>query len=443
MRLHDDEPRVGGVRIHEASDRKALAPLYAAGWDAPHDVVAGVAEILAKVRAHGDDAVIDYTRRFDNPNAEAADLHVPIPSLDEARAMIPPEIAAGLELARERIARFHEAQLPNDLAMRDADGTLTSLLVRPLSAGGAYVPGGTAVLPSSVLMTVVPAKIAGVDRVVVATPPGRGGGVSPAVLFAAALAEADELYAAGGAQAIGALAYGTQSLQPVDKIVGPGNVWVTEAKRQVFGHCGIDGLAGPSEVLVVADDSASPEYVAGELLAQAEHDPRARVAAISTDRGLLERVAALLDGPFASEIGRGDIVAHVLRESTYLIHAADLADVIDAIDRFAPEHLSLQVRDPWPIVRDVRRAGAIFVGAQTPVAAGDYIAGSNHVLPTSGAGRFSSGLRTADFLRTMSLVENSAERMRNDAAPLAALADFEGLAAHARTARMRVEGERP
>jgi histidinol dehydrogenase len=196
-------------------------------------------------------------------------------------------------------------------------------------------------------------------------------------------------------------------------------------------------------VLVVADASASPEYVAGELLAQAEHDPRARVAAVSTDRALLERVAALLDGPFATELARSEIVAGVLRASTYLVHARDGAEVRDVIDRFAPEHLSLQVRDPWPLVRDVRRAGAIFVGAQTPVAAGDYIAGSNHVLPTSGAGRFSSGLRTADFLRTMSLVENSPERMRTDAAPLAALADFEGLAAHARTARMRGEVEAP
>jgi len=261
------------------------------------------------------------------------------------------------------------------------------------------------------------------------------------VLFAAALAGADELYAAGGAQAIAALAFGTQTLPAVDKIVGPGNVWVTEAKRQLFGRCGIDGLAGPSEVLVVADESAAPEYVAGELLAQAEHDPRARVAAVSTDRALLENVAALLEGPFARDLARSEIVASVLRESTYLIHARDRADVLAVIDGFAPEHLSLQVREPWSIVREVRRAGAIFVGGQTPVAAGDYIAGSNHVLPTSGAGRFSSGLRTADFLRTMSLVENSPERMRADAVPLAALADFEGLAAHARTARMRAEVE--
>jgi histidinol dehydrogenase len=429
------------MRIVEAADGASLAALYASGWDPPAEVSAAVAAILADVRARGDAAVLDYTRRFDFPGANLAALHVPIPPLAEARGRLPEQIAAALELARERIARFHAAQLPNDLAVRDDDGTLNALLVRPLSAVGAYVPGGTAAYPSSVLMTVVPAKLAGVERVVVASPPGRDGTLGAAVLFAAALAGADELYAAGGAQAVAALAFGTRTLAPVDKIVGPGNVWVTEAKRQLFGRCGIDGLAGPSEVLVVADDSASPEHVAGELLAQAEHDPRARVAAVSTDRALLERVGVLLDGPFATELARGEIVAAVLRESAYLIHAADRAEVLEVIERFAPEHLSLQVRDPWPLVRDVRRAGAIFVGAQTPVAAGDYIAGSNHVLPTSGAGRFSSGLRTADFLRTMSLVENSPARMRADAAPLAALAEFEGLPAHARTARMRAEAE--
>jgi histidinol dehydrogenase len=429
------------MTILEASDAVALAPLYASGWDPPADIVSAVSAILAEVRARGDYGVLEYTRRYDYAGADLATLHVTIPPLDEARRLVPPEIAVALELARERIARFHAAQLPSDLAVRDADGTLNALLFRPLGAVGAYVPGGTAVYPSSVLMTVVPAKLAGVARVVVASPPGRDGRIGPAVLFAAALAGADELYAAGGAQAIAALAFGTQTLPAVDKIVGPGNVWVTEAKRQLFGRCGIDGLAGPSEVLVVADDSAAPDYVAGELLAQAEHDPRARVAAVSTDRALLENVAALLEGPFARELARGEIVASVLRESTYLIHARDRAEVLAVIDGFAPEHLSLQVREPWAIVREVRRAGAIFVGAQTPVAAGDYIAGSNHVLPTSGAGRFSSGLRTADFLRTMSLVENSPERMRADAAPLAALADFEGLAAHARTARMRAEVE--
>jgi histidinol dehydrogenase len=311
------------------------------------------------------------------------------------------------------------------------------LLYRAMGSIGAYVPGGTAMLPSSVLMTVVPAKVAGVQRVVVATPPARDGSVNAAILYACSLCAVDELYAVGGAQAIAALAYGTATIAPVDKIVGPGNVYVTEAKRQVFGMCGIDGLAGPSEVLVVADERADARLVAGELIAQAEHDPLARVAAVSCHRPLLDAVAALLTGSFARETGRNEIVDIVVRDRTYLIHAANDDEILEVVDRFAPEHLSLQVANPYDFVPRIRRAGAIFVGNDTPVAAGDYIAGSNHVLPTSGAARFSSGLHTADFYRTMSLIENSRARMAGDRDVLAALAEFEGLPAHARTALMR------
>ncbi len=429
----------GQRAIVPASDRASLAGLYAGGWDPDAGTQATVAAILADVRTRGDEAVVSYTRRFDCSDASVATMRYRIPTLGEAAAFVPAEIAAGLRLARERVAAFHERQKHGDLDHRDADGTVSALLVRPLGAVGCYVPGGTATLPSSVLMTVVPAKIAGVGRVVVATPPKADGTIDPAILFACALTGVDELYAVGGAQAIAALAYGTATLAKVDKIVGPGNVWVTEAKRQVFGMCGIDGLAGPSEVLVVADASSRPEFVAGELVAQAEHDPLARVAAVSDDRAMLERVAELLDGEFATACGRGDIVSRVLDGRTYLVHAASRAEVLDVIDRFAPEHLSIQTRDPWDLIPDIRRAGAIFVGSDTPVAAGDYIAGSNHVLPTSGAGRFSSGLHLADFSRTMSLVENSRTRMAGDARTLAALANFEGLPAHARTALLREE----
>lgn len=425
------------IAIVSADDEAALAGLFAGGWDPSDELRTTVAEILSDVRARGDAAVVAYTRRFDFPAASVAALRRPVPSLEEAAASIPPAIVAGLQLARDRVAAFHERQRGRDIEHRDVDGTVSALLVRPLGAVGAYVPGGTASLPSSVIMTVVPAKIAGVARVVVATPPSRDGSPSAAILYACALCGVDELFVAGGAQAIAALAHGTQTLARVDKIVGPGNAWVTEAKRQVFGTCGIDGLAGPSEVLVVADAEANPAFVAGELVAQAEHDPLARVAAVSEDRAILERVAQLLDGPFATECGRREIVGKVLTERAYLVHARDRADVLAVIDRFAPEHLSIQTRDPWELVPEIARAGALFLGDETPVAAGDYIAGSNHVLPTSGAGRFSSGLRTADFFRTMSLVENSRARMRADAAVLAALASFEGLPAHARTADMR------
>jgi len=428
------------IRIVDATDRAALAGLYQGGWAPSEALSASVRDILAAVRARGDEALLEYTRRWDDPNATRATLRVPIPTLADARTLIPREIADGLTLARDRIAAFHEAQRAHDLRLRDPDGTVSALLVRPLGAIGAYVPGGTARYPSSVLMTTLPAKVAGVGRIVVVSPPQRDGSTNPAILFACALCGVDELYAIGGAQAIGALAFGTETIAPIDKIVGPGNAYVTEAKRQVFGVCGIDGLAGPSEVLVVADSSARADYVAGELCAQAEHDPEARVAAVSDDRELLESVATLLDGEFARSQARYEVIERVLRDRAFLVYAPTRELTLEVIDRFAPEHLSIQTRDPWELVPDVRRAGALFLGADTPVAAGDYIAGSNHVLPTSGAGRFSSGLHTADFYRTMSLIENSAARMRADAAGLAALADFEGLPAHARTARLRTSG---
>ena len=425
------------MKIVAATDREALRGLYAGGWDPPRAVVEAVRAIVDDVRTRGDRALVEYTRRWDFADASLETLRVRIPAAAAARRLVPAEIAAGLELARERIAEFHARQLPEPIDYRAEDGTRYAFLSRPLAAIGAYVPGGTAVYPSSVLMTVVPAKVAGVDRVVVVTPPQSDGRVNPAVLYACALTGVDELYAIGGAQAIAALVHGTATIAPVDKIVGPGNVYVTEAKRQVFGICGIDGLAGPSEVLVVADARASAELVAGELVAQAEHDPLARVAAVSRDRALLERVAELLDGPFGRASGRDEIVGRVLDERTWLVLAASDDEIHAVIERFAPEHLSLMVADPQAWVPKIRRAGAIFAGDDTPVAAGDYLAGTNHTLPTSGAARFSSGLRTADYLRTMTLVENSRSRMEGDAEALAALATFEGLPAHARTAVRR------
>jgi histidinol dehydrogenase len=423
----------------DAGDARALAPLYAGGWDAPREVRERVTAILDDVRDRGDAAVVALTQQYDHPQATPATLRVNVPSRKHARGLVPEVIAAGLELGRERIADYHARQKPEPIRYRTADMSEYAFLSKPLHSIGAYVPGGSASLPSTVLMTVVPAKVAGVERVVVTTPPQRDGSINPAILYACSLCEVDELYAVGGAQAVGALAFGTATIAAVDKIVGPGNVYVTEAKRQVFGVCGIDGLAGPSEVLVVCDERARPEFVAGELIAQAEHDPLARVAAVSRSRPMLEAVAALLTGDFARETGRGAIVERVLAERTWLIHAANEAQIFEVIERFAPEHLSLQIADPWSLVPHIRRAGAIFIGDHTPVASGDYIAGTNHTLPTSGAGRFSSGLRTADYYRTMSVVENSAARMAADAETLAALADFEGLPAHARTARMRIE----
>lgn len=425
------------VSVVKALDRQALAGLYRGGWDPPADVTARVAQIIADVRKRGDAALIEYTRRFDDPSFDISKLRVPIPMFEQARALVPHEIVEALALARERVEDFHRRQLHPDLEYADEDGTRYSLRSRPLDSVAAYVPGGTAALPSSVIMSVVPARIAGVSRTIVLTPPQRDGKIAPAVLFACWLCDVDELYAVGGAQAIAAAAYGTESIVRVDKIVGPGNQWVTEAKRQVFGACAIDGLAGPSEVLVVADASADVDFVAGELLAQAEHDPLARVAVVSESSELLDECARRLNELDVKSLPRGEIIATVLERNTYLIHAQKRKHVFKVIERFCPEHLSLQVSDPQEYLPHIRRAGAVFVGGQTPVACGDYIAGTNHVLPTSGAARFSSGLHTADFLRTFSVVENSPQRMADDAKTLAALAEFEGLPQHARTALLR------
>lgn len=425
------------LSIFGALDRKALAGLYRGGWEPPAEVTARVAEIIAGVRKRGDEALVDYTRRFDDPGYDISKLRVPIPMSEQARMLVPHEIAAGLALARERVEAFHRRQLHGDVEYADEDGTQYALRYRALDSIAGYVPGGTAALPSSVIMSVVPARVAGVSRTIILTPPQRDGKIAPAVLFACWLCDVDELYAVGGAQAIAAAAYGTESIERVDKIVGPGNVWVTEAKRQVFGACAVDGLAGPSEVLVVADETANVDFVVGELLAQAEHDTLARVAVVSESRELLDACAKQIADLDVKALPRGEIIACVLERGTYLVHANKRKHVFRVIERFAPEHLSLQVQDPQAYLPHIRRAGAIFVGGQTPVACGDYIAGTNHVLPTSGAARFSSGLHTGDFMRTFSVVENSPQRMAGDARTLAALAQFEGLPQHARTALLR------
>ena len=431
------------MNIYDAHDKVQLADLYRDGWEPPESVATRVREIIADVRRHGDLALVEYTRRFDDPAFNEGKLRVPIPMAEQAKRLVPEEIAEGLQLARQRVAAFHERQLPADIDYVDEDGTRYGFTYRPLNSIAAYVPGGTATLPSTVIMTVVPAKVAGVSRVIVFSPAQKDGSVAPAVLYACSLCGVDELYAVGGAQAIAAAAFGTESVARVDKIVGPGNVWVTEAKRQVYGACAVDGLAGPSEVLVVADEDASVEFVVGELLAQAEHDPLARVAVVSQSEPFLQSCAQLLETIGVPELPRGDIIQNVIDKGCYLVHARHRRHVYEVIERFAPEHLSLQVSDPQTYLPHIRNAGAVFVGALTPVAAGDYIAGTNHVLPTSGAARFSSGLNTSDFLRTFTVVENSPERMQRDAGTLAALAQFEGLPQHAHTAIMRVNGNKP
>lgn len=424
--------------IISASDRHAMAALDRNGWSVPLEASQRVRKIIARVREGGDAALLDYTREFDSPQFTAQMLRVPVLAGEDFETTVPAPVVQALQLAQDRVSRFHQRQLPKDIDYIESDGTAYGFHFRPLRSIAAYVPAGNAPLASSVIMNVVPAKVAGVSRVVVFSPPQSDGRISPAIRYACALCGVDELYAVGGAQAIAAAAYGTPSISAVDKIVGPGNVWVTEAKRQVFGVCAIDGLAGPSEVLVVADDVASVENVVWELLAQSEHDPMARVAVVSESRAFLAACVRYLENIDAPAMARGDIIAGVLSRGLFLIEAANRKELLDVVEEFAPEHLSLQVEEPELYLPHISRAGAIFIGAHTPVACGDYVAGTNHVLPTSGSARFASGLRTIDFMRSFSLVSNTESRMREDAASLSALAEYEGLSAHATTARMRI-----
>ncbi len=428
------------LSVTPAADRLRFAAAHRDGWMPPIELINSVASIIGQVKARGDGALVEFTRRFDDPDYDISKLRVPIPMQDGARALVPPEIAAALHLAKERISRFHERQRPADLSYVDEDGTRYGLRYRALDSVAVYVQSGRAANASSVLMSAIPAKIAGVSRTIVLSPPCAGTGVHPSVLYACALCEVDELYAVGGAHAIAAAAYGSESIARVDKIVGRCGPVVTEAKRQVYGVCGIDGVSGPPEVLVVADDGASSEYVAGELLAQAERDPSAYVVVLSESRSLLDAVGQLLETFDVRTLPGGQVLQQVIETGCFLLHAQTRNELFETIEALAPERLSLQVRDPEPYLARVRRVGAALVGDMTPLAAGDYLSGTNNVLPAAGTARFASGLRLEDFLRSFSVVENSHERMVGDAQPLAALCEFEDLPHHAQTARMRSGG---
>ncbi|HXO16866.1 MAG TPA: histidinol dehydrogenase [Candidatus Dormibacteraeota bacterium] len=425
------------MNVTAASDLAALAGLLDAGWSVPEPVATEVATILAQVRARGDGAVVEFGRRFDDERFDFSKLRVAIPMLDTARSLVSEKIGAALELARERISRFHQRQRQPEIAYVEEDGSRYAMQRRPLRSVAVYAQRSSAA--AAVLMGAVPAKIAGVSRVVVLSPPVLGE-VPAAVLFACALCGVDELYAVGGAQAVAAAAFGTASLAPVDKIVGRGSRWTTEAKRQVFGRCGIDALAGPAEVLIVADDGASSEYVVGELLAQAERPGVTRVAVLSESRPLLEAVAQLIDTLDLRTVERNEFVSEAIGKHCRLIEASTRDELCEILNRFAPAYLSLQVRDASSYLERVYTAGTVFVGDMTPLVSGEYLAGVNRVAPASGTARFASALSLADFTRTFSVVENSIDRMARDAPELASLAEFDGLPNHAQTARMRCDG---
>jgi histidinol dehydrogenase len=401
------------------------------------EIARRVGEIIAAVREQGDAALLDFTRRFDHVTLGAAELAVTAAEYAAAEVAVGAPTLRSLRYAAERIERFHQECAPRSWRMKDDNGSRLGQEVRPLDRVAVYVPGGRAAYPSTVLMTVVPARVAGVREIVLVSPPAADGSMNAAVLAAARIAGVTEAYRVGGAQAVAALAYGTATIRKVDKIVGPGNIYVALAKAQVFGDVGIDMIAGPSEVLVVADDSADAAFVAADLLAQAEHDPMARAVLLTPSAGLRDAVAAELAVQLAA-LPRREIAGAALASHGALVLTASLDEAVELANGLAPEHLELQVRDPEALLASVRHAGAVFLGRHTPEVVGDYVAGPNHVLPTGGTARFSSALSTEDFVTRLSVIDYSPEGLAEAGPHVGRLSRVEGLDGHGAAAAVRI-----
>ena len=421
------------LEVHDADFEVGFATLVEARRDSDEDISRDVAFILSRVRTEGDAAVAELTRKFDGHplpwRIELEHCHAALDTLDS-------ELRTALELAASRIRSFHEGQRPTDRDMTDAAGVRLGARWNAVDAAGLYVPGGRAAYPSSVLMNAIPAKVAGVERLVMVTPM-PGGEANPLVLAAAALAGVDEVWRIGGAQAVGALAYGTATIAPVDVIVGPGNAWVAEAKRQLYGRVGIDMVAGPSEILVVADKDNNPDWIAADLLSQAEHDPTSQSILITDDTGFADAVAAAIEATLptlATEaVARASWDTH---GAIIIVERLDQAPAL--IDRLAPEHLELAIADPEALFARIRHAGSVFLGRHTPEAIGDYLAGPNHVLPTGRRARFASALSVTDFMKRTSFIGCTPASLANLGPAAVALAGAEGLPAHARSIAIRL-----
>lgn len=404
--------------------------------EASADVEAAVRSIIERVRADGDAALIDYGRRFDRTDLEKLGITVTREEIAAAYAAADPATVKALEFARDRIRAHHERQKPSDDRYTDPLGVELGSRWTAIESVGLYVPGGTASYPSSVLMNAVPAKVAGVERIAI-TVPAPNGVINPLVLVAADLAGVAEIHRVGGAQAVAALAYGTETIRPVAKIVGPGNAYVAAAKRQVFGTVGIDMIAGPSEVLVVADADNNPDWIAADLLAQAEHDVSAQSILIADDAEFARKVEQAVELQLAT-LPRAETAAASWRDFGAVILVETLEDAPPLVDRIAAEHVELAVADPEAFLAKIRNAGSIFLGRHTPEAIGDYVAGSNHVLPTARSARFSSGLSVLDFVKRSSILRLGPEQLRQLAPAAIALAEAEGLAAHGRSVAVRL-----
>lgn len=397
-----------------------------------------VKSIIAEVRKNGDEAVRSYTEKFDG--IQLSSFAATPAEVEEAYSTIDPSILEVIKEAAANIRSFHEKQLRPSWMTTDEDGTMLGQKVTPLDSAGLYVPGGTAAYPSSVLMNVIPAKVAGVRRIVITSPPGRDGKLPAAVLVAAKEAGAEEIYKIGGAQAIAALAYGTESIKPVDKITGPGNIFVALAKREVFGDVDIDMIAGPSEIAVLADETARANEVAADLLSQAEHDPMACSVLVTASSILAEKVAEEVERQLA-DLPRREIAGKSIEDFGMIYVAETMEEAVETVNRLAPEHLEVLTENPMELLGQIRHAGAIFLGRYSPEPVGDYFAGPNHVLPTNGTARFSSPLNVEDFQKKSSIVYYSKKSLQENGAKIAAFARLEGLEAHARAIEERLNNK--
>jgi histidinol dehydrogenase len=402
------------------------------------DIHRRVEEIVAGVRDKGDAALLEFTERFDRVTLTPGELAVTAGEMEAAEGAVGAATMRALRYAADRIERFHRESAPRSWRMTDALGSRLGQEVRPLDRVAVYVPGGRAAYPSTVLMTVIPARVAGVKEIVLVSPPSPDKSLNPAVLAAARVAGVTEAYRIGGAQAVAALAYGTETIRRVDKIVGPGNIYVALAKSRVFGDVGIDMIAGPSEVMVVADVSADPEWVAADLLAQAEHDPMARAVLLTPSRALIDAVATAAERQLAA-LPRREIAEAALRAHGALVLTRSLEEAVEVANLLAPEHLELQVADPDALLAQVRNAGAVFLGRYTPEVVGDYVAGPNHVLPTGGTARFASALGTEDFVKRLNVIQYAPAGLRDAGPHVAELARVEGLDGHGAAAAIRIE----
>ena len=397
-----------------------------------------VQAIVDDVKARGDEALFEYTKRFDGASLDGSSIRVTREEIDEAMKQVEPGLLKVMEKSMDNIRRYHEKQRQNSWFDAQPDGTILGQKVTALESVGVYVPGGKAAYPSSVLMNIIPAEVAGVKRIAMVTPPGKDGKVNPVTLTAAHMAGATEVYKAGGAQAVAALAFGTASIPRVNKIVGPGNIFVALAKKAVYGHVSIDSIAGPSEILVIADDSANPRFVAADLLSQAEHDELASSILVTTSMELARKVSDEVDG-FLKVLSRSDIIKKSLDNYGYILVAESMEKAVETANSIAPEHMEIVTRNPFEVMTKIQNAGAIFIGEYSSEPLGDYFAGPNHILPTNGTAKFFSPLGVDDFIKKSSIIYYSREALETAHKDIEAFAESEHLTAHANSVRVRFE----